>query len=98
AVNVDALHGDAALSGEGERVCGHRLRGGIEVGVRLDDHGRRVAELEVDALLGRTLPQLPADRAGAGEGQRADALVLDQHVAELGRRPDDDVDPTGREA
>ena len=27
-----------------------------------------------------------------------DALVLDEHVADLGRRPDDDVEPARREA
>ena len=38
-------------------------------------------------LARRALLQLPADVAGAGERQRGDALVLDEDVADLGRRP-----------
>ena len=55
----------------------------VEVGVGLDDHGRRVPELELDALARRPLGELPADLAGAGERDRAHALVLDEHVADL---------------
>ena len=48
--------------------------------------GRRVAELEADLLLRRALLQAPADGARAGERDRLHALVLDQHVADLGGR------------
>ena len=70
----------------------------VEVGVRLDDHRRRVPELELDALARRPLGQLPADLARAGEGDRAHALVLDEHVAELRRGPDEHVEPARRQA
>src|SRR5207248_626098 len=49
-------------------------------------------------LLRCALLQLPADRAGAGEGDRLDALVLDEDVADLGGRAGDDAEPARREA
>ena len=85
-LDVDPLDGDAALAGEGEGVGGELRRGLVEVGVRLDDHGRRVAELERDLLPRRTLAQLPADLRRAGERDQLHALVLDEDVADLGRR------------
>ena len=36
--------------------------------------------------------------AGAREGDQLDALVLDEDVADLGRRPDEHVQPAGRES
>ena len=97
-LEVDPLHRDAALAGEREGVRGHRLRGRIDVGVRGDDHRCRVAELEADLLLRRALLQAPADAARAGEGDRLHALVLDEHVADLGGGAGDDVEPARREA
>ena len=61
--------------------------------VGADDHRRRVAELERHVLARRALLQLPADVAGARERQRGDALVVDEDVADLGRRAGDDVQP-----
>src|SRR5438270_9690644 len=49
-LDVDALHGDAALPGERKRVCGELRRRRGNVGIRSDDHRRGVAELELDAL------------------------------------------------
>ena len=69
----------------------------LDVGVGGDDHRRRVAELELHALPRRALLQLPADVAGAGERDQLHALVLDEHVADLRRGPDDHVEPAGRE-
>ena len=97
-LDVDPLHRDAALTGERERVRGESGRGVVEVGVGRDDHRRRVAELEVHALARRALAELPADAGRAGERDERDALVLDEHVADLGRRPADDVEPAGRQA
>src|SRR5204863_3200471 len=97
-LDVDTLHGDAALSCERERVlCDLRGRQG-HVRVRRDDHGRRVPELEVDALLVCALAQSPADTARAGERDQLHAFVLDEDVAEVRRRPDDDVQPARRQA
>ena len=97
-LDVDPLHGDAALAGEGERVRGELRRGEVEVGVGGHDDGRRVAELEPDALLRRALGDPPADAARAGERDHPDALVLDEHVADLAGRADEDGEPAGREA
>jgi hypothetical protein len=44
-------------------------------------------------LLRSALFQLPADSAGAGEGERGDALVPDQHLPDLGGSPEDDAQP-----
>jgi hypothetical protein len=96
-LDVDALDRDAALPGEGKGIRGDLRRRGLEVGVGLDDHRRRVAELEVDAFARRPLAQSPADAARAGEGDQAHALVLDEDVADLASRPDEDVEPTGRQ-
>ena len=70
----------------------------VEVGVRLDDHRRRVAELERHLLPRRALAQPPADLAEPVNVISCDALVLDEHVADLGRRADDDVQPARRQA
>src|SRR4029077_5564537 len=75
-LDVDALYRDAALPGERERVRGELRRCCLEVCVSGDDHGRRVAELELDALAWCALLQLPADLAGARERDQLDALVL----------------------
>ena len=48
-------------------------------------------------LRGARSRELPADLARAGERDRAHALVLDEHVADLGRRPDEDVQPARRQ-
>ncbi len=44
-------------------------------------------------LRGCSLAQLPAGRNRAREGDELHALVLDEHVADLGRRAADDVQP-----
>ena len=62
-VDVDPLHGDAALAGEGERVRGEAGRHVLQVGVGLDEHRRRIPELELHLLARRALGQLPADVA-----------------------------------
>src|SRR6185437_11035465 len=41
------------------------------------------------------LLQAPADVAGAGERDQLHAVVLDEDVADLGRSPDDHVEPAG---
>ena len=98
AADVDPLHGDAALPGEGEGVAGELRRGLLDVGVRLDEDRGRVPELERDLLPGRPLAQAPADVARARERDHPDALVLDQDVADLGGRADEHVQPAGRQA
>ena len=70
--------------------------GEVEVGVRGDDDGRRVAELQPHALLRRALRDAPADAARAGERDHPDALVLDEHVADLAGRADEDGEPARR--
>ena len=80
-----------------KRVLGRCRGGGFDVGVRFDDQRRRVAELEVDPLLRRSLAQLPADAARARERDRLHPLVLDQRVTDLGGGPDDDVEPARRQ-
>ena len=62
----------------------------------MHDHRSRVSELEENLLARRALAQLPADVGGAREGDRAHPLVLDEHVADLARGPDEDVEPAGR--
>ena len=97
-LDVDPLDGDAALAGEGEGVRGELGGGEVEVGVGGHDDGRRVAELQSHALLRRALGDAPADAARAGERDHPDALVLDEHVADLGGRSDEDGQPAGRES
>ena len=73
--------------------------GGLcDVGVRLDDHRRRVPELQQHLLPRRALAERPADLRGAGEADQSHALVLDQDVADLGRAADEHVQPAGRQA
>src|ERR671922_104067 len=97
-LHVDALDRDAALTREREAVGRHRRGGRADVGIGPDDDRRRVAELERNPLARRALGQLPADAARAREGQDLDAVVLDEDVADLRRRADDDVQPAGRQA
>ena len=97
-MDEDPLHRDAALAGEREGVRGAARGGVVDVGVGLDDDGRRVPELEIDALARCALAELPAHRAGAGERDERDARILDDHVADLGGRADEDVQPAGGEA
>ena len=82
------------MAGEGERVSGQAGGGVVEVGVRGDDHRRRVPELEVHALSRRPLTDPPADRRGAGEGDQLHALVLHEHVADLAGGATEDVEPS----
>ena len=83
--------------GEGERVRGELLRRRRRC-VAAHDRRRRVAELEVDLLARGALADSPADVARAGERDQPHALVLDEHVADLGGRPDDDAQPARRQA
>ena len=69
-----------------------------EIGVAVDDHRRGVSELEQHLLPRRALADAPADLGRAGERDRLDAFVLDQHVADLTRGPDEDVEPARRQA
>ena len=62
AVDVDPLDGDAALARERERVRRELRRRLVEVGVRLDDHRRRVAELEADPLPRARAREAPSRR------------------------------------
>ena len=67
------------------------------VGALVDDRRRRVPELELHALPRRAPREVPADPGRAGERDELHALVLDERVADLGRRAGDDVQPPGRE-
>src|SRR5262249_48601351 len=72
-------------------------RGEVEVRVGGHDDRRRVAELQPDALLRRTLGDAPADAARAGERDHPYPLVLDEHVADLAGGADENVEPAGGE-
>ena len=70
----------------------------LDVGVSLDDHRRRVPELEVHALARCALADAPADLPRPRERDQSDALVLDEDVADLARGADEHVEPARREA
>ena len=97
-LHVDALHRRTRLTGERERRARDALGGEVEIRVGLDDHRRRVAELERDVLARRAVAQHPADRRRAGEGDHRDPRILEQHVADLRLGAEHDVEPAGREA
>src|SRR3954468_3620668 len=65
-------------------------------GVAVHDAGRGVAELQPHALLRRALGDAPADAARARESDHPNPLVLHEHVTDLARGPDEDVEPAGR--
>ena len=94
--DVDALDRDAALAGEREGIRGE-ARDCPRRGIAADDRRRRVAELEFHPLAVRPLGDSPADTGGAGERDQLDPVVLDQHVADRGRRARDDVQPARRQ-
>jgi hypothetical protein len=75
------------------------LRGRVvEIGVRLHQHRRRVAELERHLLPGGALAEAPPDVARAREGDHPHPVVLNEDVADRGRGADDDVQPPRRKA
>ena len=76
-----------------------RLVGGrLPVAVGVDDQRRVGAQLQVDLLVGDAAADPPADFRGAGEGERAGQLVLDDRVADLRSRPGDDAQPALRQS
>ena len=79
-----------------KRVRGERRGGAVGASAQTIT-GVALPSSSADVLARRALLQLPADVAGAGEGHRSDALVLDQDVTDLRRRAGDDVEPPGRQ-
>ena len=83
-----------------KRVRGELRRGLVEVGVRHDDHRRRVAELEADALARRALARCLQPTSP----EPVNVISAHALVARRGRRrspttePDDDVEPARRQA
>ena len=80
----------------------HRaVDGGVEVGVLEDEEGRVAAELHrhPQQLVGGLGDELLADRRRAGEGELAQARVLDDRLADAaGVGGGDDVEHAGRQA
>ena len=96
-VHVDALHRDARLARVLEAAPDHALGRECQVGVLVDDDPGVAAELERDALAAGPSLERPADRRAAGEGQQADALVLDERRG-VGRAAGDHAEGALREA
>ena len=78
-VQDDAAGGGAALAGGAEGSPERAVEGEVEVGVVEDDHGVLAAHLERAGLEvgGGGLSDDAADFAGSGEGDGADAGMLD---------------------
>ena len=100
ACDVDALHGDAALAGERERVRGELRRGVVDVGVRARrSPASRCRARALTRLRGARSRQLPADVARAGEGDQPSTRSSPTSTSPISRRgPDDDVQPARRQA
>ncbi len=82
-VHQDPLGGDAGLAGVEVSACHTAADCVVEVGVRLDHHGRVAAQLERHPLGGSAAADGPPGSAGSGEGDHPDPGVVDQRRRDL---------------